>query len=430
MSGPGADLRTLPDAGRSAGSAPRRGGLWWESMKIAFAALRANKLRSFLTLLGNIIGVTFVIAILSVTQGMTKYVAEKVVDQGSNVFWIDKYGMVNSWDLYLERSKRKELSLEDVEAIRRSATMVGDAGAARSRNARIKRRNRALAGINVIGVSDNHPEAQKYALMAGRHITGADVERRHNVAVVGYEITKEMFPGEDALGKEIRIGTGTFTVVGQVEMKGTVLGNSQDSFVAIPLTAYEKQWGREDDIQLSIQAIDPERYTQAQDEVRSILRTHRKVPPGKPDDFELLTSEMFMQLYNNFTGGAYMVMVVLAGISMVVGGIVIMNIMLVSVTERTREIGIRKSIGARRGDVLRQFLIEAVVLGAVGGIIGVASGAGLAKLVEAVSPLPAAIQPWMVVLGLSMASGVGLFFGIWPAMKAARLDPIVALRYE
>jgi putative ABC transport system permease protein len=397
---------------------------------MAFGALRANKLRSFLTLLGNIIGVTFVIAILAVTQGMTKYVAEKVVDQGSNVFWVDKFGMVNSWDLWLERSKRKDLSMEDLAAIQRDGTNFGDVGAARQLSARVKHRNRTLPGIGIIGVSDGHPEAMKYPLLGGRHLASADVERRHAVAVIGFDVYKDLFPGEDPVGKELRIGNATYTVVGYVEQKGSVLGESQDNFVAIPLTTYEKQYGKEDDLRLSLQALDPEHYNLAQDEARALFRTHRKVPPGKPDDFEIMTSEMFMQLYNNFTGGAYMVMIFLAGISLVVGGIGIMNIMLVSVTERTREIGIRKSIGARRGDILRQFLLEAVVLGMLGGALGVAFGAGLAMLVKATTPLPATILPWMVALGLSVASGVGLFFGIWPAMKAARLDPIVALRFE
>jgi putative ABC transport system permease protein len=405
-------------------------GLWFESWKLALDALKANKLRTFLTLLGNIIGVMFVIAILSITQGMNQYVAEKLLDQGSNKFWVERVGMVTSWDEWIEKRNRPEFEPSDLRAIRANAESVGEVGAARVRRERLKRGNRMVKGMQIIGVTEGHPEAIKYPLEAGRHIAPPDIDSRRFVAVIGHTVRNELFPGEDALGKDMRIGANYYTVIGIVERQGNVLGESRDDFVAIPLTAYESQFGTEDDLGFTVQAVDQGTYVTAQDEVRSILRVQRKLKPQQDDNFDIMTAEMFMQIYNNFTAGAYMAMVVLAGIALVVGGIVIMNIMLVSVTERTREIGIRKAIGARRRDILRQFLIEAAVMGLAGGLLGVLAGAGLAKAVEAASPLPAVIQPWACLLGLSVASGVGLFFGIWPAMKAARLDPIVALRFE
>jgi putative ABC transport system permease protein len=404
--------------------------LWLESARLALAELKAHKLRTFLTLLGNIIGVMFVIAILSVTQGMNRYVSEKLLDQGSNVFWVERIGMVTSWDEWVEKNKRKPIEMSHLGLLQELGTKFGHAGGVRSTRTRVKHRNHALKGVLVLGVSADHPEAQKYPLEAGRHLAEADVDHRRPVAVIGHEVKNELFPGEDPMGKELRVGSSYYTVVGIVEKKGSLLGESQDNLVAVPLSAYEKQFGTEHDLSLSIQALDQGSYLEAQDEARTILRMARKVPTGRPDDFDLLTSEMFMQLYNTMTAGAYMTMVILAGIALVVGGIVIMNIMLVSVTERTREIGIRKAIGARRSDILRQFLIEAVVLGGAGGVLGVLLGAGLALIVDVASPLPAVIQPWVVILGLSVASFVGLFFGVWPALKAAKLDPIVALRYE
>jgi putative ABC transport system permease protein len=404
--------------------------LWLESAKLALQSLKVNKLRTFLTVLGNIIGVMFVIAILSITQGMTAYVSEKVVDQGSNKFWVQRIGIVRSWDEWVEKNKRKEFTMRELDALRERGTTFKQVGAARIREARLKHRNRSINGITVIGVTDDHPEAEKYTLEAGRHLAAPDVEHRRFVTLIGHRVKNELFPGLDPIGRDIRVGPNWFTVVGIAEKQGNVLGEDRDNFVAVPLSAYESMWGTEDDLEFSIQARDAGVYEQAQDEAIQILRSQRRVAPGKPDDFDLLTAEMFMQIYNNFTSGAYIVMVALAGIALVVGGIVIMNIMLVSVTERTREIGIRKAIGAKRGDILRQFVVEAMILGVMGGLLGVALGVGLAKLVEILSPLPAVVQPWVIALGLSVATGVGLFFGIWPAMKAAKLDPIAALRYE
>ncbi len=405
-------------------------GLWLESWKLALSSLRANKLRTFLTLLGNIIGVMFVIAILSITQGMTHYVSDKLLDQGSNVFSIERIGIATSWDEFVEKNKRKPLKMTDYEALSQHGSAFARVGAGRSRTVRVKHLNRSLSNVQMRGVTADHPDSEKDDLEAGRHLASSDIERRRTVVVIGHDVRNDLFPGEDPIGKELRVGSMYYTVVGVVDKKGSLLGQSQDDFVKVPLPAFEKQFGTGEDLSLTVKARDQASYLAAQDEARSILRVQRKVPPQTADDFDLLTSEMFMQIYNSFTAGAYMTMIVLAGIALLVGGIVIMNIMLVSVTERTREIGIRKAIGARRIDILRQFLIEACVMGLMGGLLGVLLGVGMAKGIEAVSPLPAVIQPWVVLLGMSMAAGVGLFFGVWPAAKASKLDPIVALRFE
>jgi putative ABC transport system permease protein len=267
-------------------------------------------------------------------------------------------------------------------------------------------------------------------LQEGRHLTASDIARRRSVCVLGYEVWENLFKGQSALGHAVRIGPNTFDVIGVAEKKGSFLGQSQDNFVIVPLGASDKIYGRRGSIEIGVLVKDAPTFELAQDEARAILRARRHVAPGKDDDFGITTAEMFMQLYRNLTGAIFIVFVGVAAISLVVGGIVIMNIMMVSVTERTREIGIRKALGAKKSDILMQFLVEAATLSLTGGTIGVILGAGIALGVAAISPLPAEVSVIAVVLGLFMSTSIGLIFGIYPAMRAARLDPIVALRSE
>ena len=401
-----------------------------ESARIALSALRANKLRSFLTLLGTIVGVTGVITLISLISGANKYVSEKLVSQGANVFWVDKFGLILDNDKFTEALKRKDLELADAEAVAGSAKLAAGVRAKKDRQADVRFGNERVRRVPIQGMWGDYVTVDRIDLQEGRHLTSSDIARRRAVCVLGFEVWEKLFKGQPALGREVRIGPNTFDVVGVAEKKGSFLGQSQDNFVIVPLGASDKIWGRRGSIEIGVLAKDAPSFELAQDEARAILRARRHVDPGKDDDFGITTAEMFMDLYRNLTGAIFIVFVGVAGISLVVGGIVIMNIMMVSVTERTREIGIRKALGARKSDILMQFLVESATLSLTGGAIGVALGSALALLVAAVSPMPAEVSILAIVLGLLMSTSIGLIFGIYPAMRAARLDPIEALRRE
>ena len=401
-----------------------------ESARIALSALRANKLRSFLTLLGTIVGVTAVIALISLIQGANKYVSEKLVSQGANVFWVDKFGLILDDDKFREALKRKDLELADAEAVQSGARLAAAVRAKKDRQADVRYGSERVRRVPIQGMWGDYVAVDRIDLQEGRHLTSADINRRRAVCVLGYEVWENLFKGQTAVGREVRIGPNSFDVVGVAEKKGSFLGQSQDNFVIVPLGASDKIWGRRGSLEIGVLAKDAPSFELAQDEARAILRARRHVEPGKDDDFGITTAEMFMDLYRNLTGAIFIVFVGVAAISLVVGGIVIMNIMMVSVTERTREIGIRKALGAKKSDILMQFLVESATLSLTGGAIGVALGAGLALLVAAVTPMPAEVSILAVILGLAMSTSIGLIFGIYPAMRAARLDPIVALRFE
>jgi len=401
-----------------------------ESARIALSALRANKLRSFLTLLGTIVGVTGVITLMSLISGANKYVSEKLVSQGANVFWVDKFGLILDNDKFIEALKRKDLDLADAEAVAASSKLAAGVRAKKDRQADVRFGSERVRRVPIQGMWGDYVAVDRIDLQEGRHLTSADIARRRSVCVLGFEVWEKLFRGQPALGREVRIGSTSFDVIGVAEKKGSFLGQSQDNYVVIPLGASDKMWGRRGSIEIGVLAKDAPTFELAQDEARAILRARRHVDPGKDDDFGITTSEMFMDLYRNLTGMIFIVFVGVAGISLVVGGIVIMNIMMVSVTERTREIGIRKALGARKSDILMQFLVESATLSLTGGAIGVALGSAIALLVAAVSPMPAEVSMLAIFLGLFMSTSIGLIFGIYPAMSAARKDPIEALRSE
>lgn len=404
-----------------------------ESFRIAVSTLGVHKVRSLLTVLGTVIGVMSVVTIVSIIEGMNEYVSERLLAEGSNTFYIDKIGMVTNYEDYLEALKRKDFTLEDAHALQRLSPSIMAAGAVAQTNKTVRYRSRDVSGVDVRGIDDGYQFVEVIEgaeAESGRLLSREDVVRRRTVCVIGDEIKTKLFRSVDPLGKEIRVGRHAFRIVGVGEKKGSLLGMSQDSYVLVPLTAFQKAYGSRTPVALVAKARDQESLELAQDEARAILRARRKVPFSKPDDFNIMSSETFMELYRKFTSSAYLVTVGIAALSLVVGGIVIMNIMLVSVTERTREIGIRKAIGARSGEIMLQFLIESLILSGSGGAIGVLVGVGIALLISGVSPLPAAIRAWAILMGLGVACGVGTFFGIYPAARAAKLDPIVALRYE
>jgi putative ABC transport system permease protein len=401
-----------------------------EGIIIALRSLVANKLRSILTLVGVIIGVMTVIAVVSIVSGMNRYVEAEIQSMGSTTFLIRKFGMITSEEAWLEQRKRKNLSLDDMEAIEENCPDCWKVGAQAVTWKRVKYKNKHLSRMTVVGATANITEISDREVYEGRTFSEFEVQHNRRVCFIGWEIKENLFPNEDPMGKDIKVGNHRFRIVGVAAKKGTFLGNNQDDYVLIPITTYEKLFARRLFLMIFVKARDFMSMQDAMDQCRVILRARRNVGFDKPDDFAILTSESVMDFFRQFTQLALLVMGGVASISLVVGGIVIMNIMLVSVTERTREIGIRKALGARRRNILWQFLVEAVTLALIGGVVGILVGAGVAQLISAFSPLPASVELWSVVLALMVASSVGIFFGIFPAMKAARLNPIEALRYE
>ena len=401
-----------------------------ESTGIALAALRANKLRSFLTLLGTIIGVMSVIAVLSFVEGLNRFVAQKLLNAGANAFWVDSYGFVTSqeqWDLV---KSNPIITLDDADALRTGVRHASMVVAQLDDFESVRYRDKLVTGVTVRGRGPGWEIIEDFTLGSGRVITDLDDSRRQLVCVLGSEMADELFPGLDPIGRSIRVGAETYSVIGVMESKGKLFGQSQDRFVAIPVRTFQKYKQERGNFQVAVKAVDQASLPLAQQEARIVMRGRRHLGPLRPDNFGITTSDNVLELYHTLMGGIFVVTIGVAAISLIVGGIVIMNIMLVSVTERTREIGIRKAMGARRRDILSQFLVEATTLSLAGGVIGVIVGVLLALLAGAVSPLPTAISVPGVVLGILMSAGIGMFFGSYPAWRAARLDPIEALRYE
>jgi putative ABC transport system permease protein len=401
-----------------------------ESIGIALGALRANKLRSFLTLLGTIIGVASVIAVVSFVEGLNRFVTQKLLNAGANVFVVDKYGFITSREQYEEAVKRPDVTLDDAEALREGVAhatlVVAQSGSA----APLRYRNKTMKSVRVNGRGPGYDVVDDVAIGEGRHLSEIDDAGRSPVCVIGPEVAEELFGTLPALGRAIRGGTHEFHVVGVTQAKGKMFGQSQDRFVTVPIRTFEKFWLERGSIEIALKSVDQSSLPVAEQEARNIMRSRRHQRPGQADRFGITNSETWLTLYRTLTGGIFVLTIGVAAISLIVGGIVIMNIMLVSVTERTKEIGIRKALGARRRDILTQFLVEATTLSVSGGIIGIVLGGGLALLVGAISPLPAALSLPAILLGIVMSTAVGVFFGSYPAFRAARLDPIEALRYE
>jgi putative ABC transport system permease protein len=401
-----------------------------ESVFIAFSSLRANRLRSALTLLGIVIGVMSVIAVVSIISGLNDYVAERIFNLGPDVLTVSRMSpVIMSVEDFLDNQKRKNLYLSDMEAIRGTCRYCASTGASVNARARVKY-GRDYLDSGIQGYTAEVPAILGRELQAGRFITEYDVDHVRNVAVIGADVADYLFPFIDPIGKSVMVNNRPFEVVGIGYRQGSVLGQSQDNWVMIPISLHQKIWGSRRSVQIYVKALDEKRLPAAESEVRLTLRARHHLPYKEKDDFSINTNQNFLQIWANISQAFFAVTIGIASISLIVGGIVVMNIMLVSVTERTREIGIRKAAGARRHDILVQFLVESATLALVGGIIGILLGSSIALTVSWLTPLPASIKWWAVALGLLVSTGVGLFFGIYPATKAANLDPIVALRYE
>jgi len=404
-----------------------------EAVTGAALSLRGSKLRSFLTLLGIILATTTLIAVMSVIDGMNVYVAQNVSDMGADGFKVQRIVMMGMWDpkKYLEMLRRNpELSKEEFDFVRKNSTLVREVGMSVGRNVSIHFGKEHRDNVELSGVTANEGVLADIVPAEGRFISDLDDERRAMVALIGNDLKDQFFATTNPIGKSVVLEGRPFEVVGVAKPKGSVFGNSRDNFLMIPAETYFKIYGSRKDIGYDFMAADQTVLQQAQDEIRVLLRSYRHLHPKDDDTFGMVSSDSLVNVWNQLTGAISATAVGVVSVFMVVGGVVIMNIMLAVVTERTREIGIRKSVGARRGDILNQFLVESAMLSASGGVIGILLASILAMLVKALTPVPMHIPISAVVVGVTLSAAVGLFFGIYPARRAANLDPIEALRME
>jgi len=403
-----------------------------ESFSMALGSLWSNKLRTFLTLLGIIIGVLTIIAVISIIQGLNNYVYTKMSFYGANDFSVSKFSRIGiSIKEFREQVKRKDLTLEEMRLLRNRCQSCELVGASTETSRTVKYGNESLKNVMVRGITYlDDLIGSVLELDRGRHIQKDEEDHSRNVCIIGSEIAEKLFSAVDPLGRWIKVGNDNFLIIGVAKEKGKILGMSQDDFVRIPITTFEKIYGSDRSININIHTSSLELMARAQDEVRTILRSWRKRSFRQEDDFSFQTSETFIDFYKTATSGIYFAMIAISSIALLVGGIVIMNIMLVSVTERTKEIGIRMAIGARRKDILFQFLLESSAISALGGIIGIGLGIAIAKIVSAATSLPSRAEPVSMLIAVLMSTSIGLFFGIYPANKASKLNPIDALRSE
>jgi putative ABC transport system permease protein len=409
----------------------------WEAFRVATASLRANKLRTALTLMGIIVGVTAVIAVVTIIKGLDQTVAQTFSSQGSTVFTISKNPqIIKSREEFIKSNRRKDVTHEDAEAISRTCTACWRVGIAANAVETVKYNDQKAENVRIRGVDPiTMFDIDGVSVNVGRIWTESEGASGREICVIGPDMLKNLFndaPADRAIGQEIRIDGRPYLVLGVLEPLGSIFGFSRDNVVYIPYSTYQKAYGGRRSLVVFIQVHTAEQLETAEDQVRTVMRNRRGHLSGDKDDegFALETQDVFLNLYGSATSNIYIVTIGVAAISLVVGGIVVMNIMLVSVTERTKEIGIRKAIGARRKDILTQFLIEAVTVTAIGGAIGVGTGFGLAYIISALIGFPLLVSVASAVLGVGVSSVVGIVSGLWPAWRAAKLDPIEALRAE
>ncbi len=404
-----------------------------EAIKLAFASILSHKLRSFLTLLGVIFGVATVIVVVSLVEGFNAYVDEKIANIGTNAFSVQKYSIEDFSSvegLNAARRRNKDISIEDLEALQERGGFIKDAGGKSTSMADIKFGETTLRSVQLKATTSNIESIEKIEMNQGRYFGASEEEARRFVCIVGSETAEKLFSTTNAIGQWIKIDGRPFQVIGVGKELGSAFGQTRDMYVTMPLSTFLSIYGVRRSISISVVSTSPETYEDAIEEARTLMRTRRKLGPSEKDNFGIVTPSAINELRDKIFGTIQIAAIGVTSISLIVGGIVIMNIMLVIVTERTKEIGIRKSIGAKQGDILKQFLAESTTLALVGGAIGVAIAYSIAKLVAVAFSIPTAL-PWIwVTIALVVSSSVGLISGVYPAWKAARLDPIEALRAE
>ena len=403
----------------------------WESVFIALNAIWANKLRSFMTVLGNIVAVTSIVTVVTLIQGMNAMVSTAIIsDVGADSFTIQRQPPIRNEDDEERTRNNPILTMDEGDAIRAFSPLVTAVMGQTGRGGTVSYRNTELSQVTVQAVTDEYVNFSNFNAERGRLMSPTEVSRGAGVAVIGWDTADRLFGQNDPLEKVIRVEGMPFRVVGVSKKQGSFFGNSQDSFVIMSLVNFQKIYGTRQSLQIVVKPRSADEVKEAMDDATVALRVARRLKPGERDNFGIFTSDTFLNLYKQATSGIFAVLVGVVALSLVVGGIVIMNIMLMVVSERTREIGLRKSLGARRRDILWQILTESITLSTFGGMCGTAFGFLVALGLSKVTPLPAIVEPWSVALGISMTAMVGLFFGAYPAMRAAALDPIEALRRE
>jgi putative ABC transport system permease protein len=406
----------------------------FQGMNIALRALRENKLRTFLTLLGNIVGTMSVIAVVSLIGGIDDYVKEKVAGEGSNVFTIEQFNFfeaITDLDAFLEAIARNpRIKLSDADYIRDKIPSASYVAAAADNETQVSYRDEWADRISIRGRSEEYPMIEDAPILMGRHISRLEDQKSANVVILGWEVYTRLFPRGDPLGARIKIGRKHFTVIGVVEDLGSVLGESKNRFVYIPVNTFLKIYGARTSIEIKVKAADITLLQQAVDEATMAMRIRHGLRPMEDDDFAIVTSENLISLWQKISTSIFNALIFIVSIALVVGGVVLMNVMLVSVTERTKEIGLRKALGARKSNIVWQFIVEAVTLSLIGGIIGILIGFTIAAIISIVSPLPYIVAPWSIAAGLIVTFFIGIVFGTYPANKAAKLDPVVALHSD
>jgi putative ABC transport system permease protein len=403
----------------------------FESVRLALASIWANKLRSMLTLLGNIVAVSSIITVVALITGVNGAVSDAIIGQlGADAFTVQRTAFTQNEDDFERQRNNPLVTLKDAEAVKRFGLSVAAVMAQAQTQTRVSYHDEELETVQVQGVSEEYLDFTTFDAERGRMVSPVEISRKRYVTLIGYQLAERLFGAADPLDKQIRIAGVSFRVVGVSSKKGSSFGNSLDEFAVIPLGAYQKLFGARQSLALMIKPRDASLVQTAKDETRVALRVERRLKPRDPDNFGIVASDSVLGIFQQATAGIAVVLVGIVGLSLLVGGIVIMNIMLMVVSERTREIGLRKALGAKRRDIMSQVLTESITLSLVGGIMGIALGTVFSKTISALTPVPSSVETWSVVLGVTITALVGLIFGYYPARRAAMLDPIEALRRE
>jgi len=401
-----------------------------DNLAQCFSALRSHKLRASLTMLGLTMGVATLITVMTLVQGANLYVEQKIANLGTNVFQIARTPFaVTDFNIIIKALKFKKIDIDDMRAIADGCPTCEEVGATASTTVRARYGNKEVPDVSFSGQTANMADIDTRVVELGRYFTPTEAEHRANVCLIGDTLVQQLFLGMDPIGKTIRVGNDEFMVIGVMEKIGSVLGQDQDNFVMAPLPVFLRMQGIHTSLIINVKAS-TENFELAQDQAHLVLRARRHLSGKMEDDFFIGTKESYMALWRSISTAFFSVFIMVSAISVVIGGIVIMNVMLVSVTLRRREIGVRRAVGATQRDILRQFMLESVVQCIAGGIAGISLGFLVALALRTYTPFPASVQTWVAVLGVFLSSGVGLFFGIYPAMRASRLDPVVALRSD